>query len=111
MNKSTGVKALKKVVRLRLETLSSIGRLFGIHASQVSRIAAGKFERMSGNALKICIYAQSKLDEIEAFKKQPELADRLNVLTTQLALKDPYAAHALLGLLETLIEKGNSKKT
>lgn len=104
MDKNTGIFAINKVISSGLETRSSIALKLGIHTSQVSRVAAGKFKKMSGNALEVCKFAQSILVEKEAIYLHPEIAQRLSSLSSKLALKNPTAAQALVGMLETLIE-------
>lgn len=104
MNRETGIAALRSVITSGVESRSSIARLLGIDASQVSRIASGKFRRMSGHALDVCKFAYSIQAREQAIRKRPELADQLSKLAIQLTEKNPDAAQALVGMLQTLVE-------
>lgn len=61
MDKVTGISVLKQALALPQVSRSSIGRALGIDASQVSRIAAGRFVKLDGHALRVCKYAQGLL--------------------------------------------------
>ena len=99
MNREVGISALRELISSGKETQTSIALRLGIDASQVSKIASGKFRKMSGNALNICKF--SYLTQINELVKhqEPDLVNRLNELTAS----NPIAAHALVGILEKLI--------
>lgn len=100
--------ALQSVIASGVESRSSIARVLGIDASQVSRIASGKFRRMSGHALDVCKLAYSIQSREQAHIKRPELANRLSELAAELTEKNPDAAQALVGMLQTLVaEEGD----
>lgn len=103
MNKEIGISALRAVIASGDESMSSIARRLNIDASQVSKIASGKFSRMTGNALDVCKFALSIQAQKQARIINPELNDQLSLLTAQLVEKNPVAAEALAGVLHTLI--------
>lgn len=105
MNRETGIATLQEVIASGAESRSSLARKLNIDASQVSRIASGKFRRMSGHALDVCKLASSIQSQKQAQIKRPELAERLSQLALQLTDKNPDAAQALVSMLQTLIEK------
>lgn len=105
MNKEIGIATLRAVIDSGKESQSSLARELGIDASQVSRIASGRFRRMSGHALSVCKLARSIQSREQAQIKRPELADRLSRLAVQLTEKNPDAAQALAGMLQTLVEE------
>jgi transcriptional regulator with XRE-family HTH domain len=104
MNKEAGVAALQAIIKSDTESMSSIARKLGVDASQVSRIASGKFRRMTGHALNVCKFALSLQAQQQARKADPELTDKLSLLAAQLVNKNPEAAQALAGILHTLID-------
>ena len=105
MNRETGIATLQAVIASGKESRSGLARALGIDASQVSRIASGQFRRMSGHALEVCELAWSIQAREQARIKRPELADRLSRLAVQLTEKNPDAAQALAGMLQTLVEE------
>lgn len=104
MDRETGMAALQAIIASGEESRSSIARALGIDASQVSRIASGQFRKMSGHALDVCKFAWSIQAQEQARIKRPELANKLSRLAVQLTEKNPEAAQALAGMLQTLIE-------
>lgn len=101
MDKVTGIHVLKQALVLPGVSRSSIGKALGIHPSQVSRIAAGRFVKLEGHALRVCKYARDLVTtpsgrEINAV---PVLESKM----ARLVAVNPGAAKALSDLIEALL--------
>lgn len=101
MDKVTGISVLKQALALPEVSRSSIGRALGIDASQVSRIAAGRFVKLDGHALRVCKYAQS----LVFGSTQPPLETPLGADSRlqRLAAFNPSAAKAVSDLIDALL--------
>ena len=58
MNRDRYLQLIARLLSARVITQTAIGEALDIHPSQVSRICAGDFKRLDGNALRVCKYAQ-----------------------------------------------------
>lgn len=104
MDKVTGIHVLKQALALPGVSRSSIGKALGIHASQVSRIADGRFVKLEGHALRVCKYARG-LVSVPATRElngQPTLESKM----ARLVAANPNAAKALSDLIEALLGDG-----
>lgn len=101
MDKVTGIGMLKQALTLPGVNRSSIGKALGIHASQVSRIAAGRFVKLEGHALRVCKYAH---DLVAApTSREMNVVPALESKMARLAVANPSAARALSDLIEALL--------
>lgn len=57
MDREKALLALNTILSDGRESKGSIAKKLAIHPSQVSRIAANKFAKLEGNALKVCKFA------------------------------------------------------
>ncbi|MER2050372.1 MAG: hypothetical protein ABS932_02515 [Stenotrophomonas sp.] len=101
MDKVTGIKVLRQALTMQGISRSSIGRDLGIDASQVSRIAAGRFVKLDGHALRVCKYAQALVTGAGA--TDPQRASSLEARIADLVAFNPVAAKALAELVEALM--------
>lgn len=104
MDKETGIKVLKEVIRSGKTTRSYIANEFNVDQSQVSRIVNGKFKRMSGHALEICKFAYRLQIIDQANEGDKKLIPELEQKLIQLAVARPQAAEALNALLSALVD-------
>jgi hypothetical protein len=88
----------------RALTQTAIGTALDIHPSQVSRICAGGFQRMTGNALRVCKYAQQVEAKELAGRQEAGLANELEGKLAQLLMVNPEAALAVGGLIDALLD-------
>lgn len=109
MDKVTGIKVLKQALAMQGVSRSSIGRDLGIDASQVSRIAAGRFVKLDGHALRVCKYAQALVAGAGA--AAPQRASSLEARITELVAFNPAAAKALAELIEALAGQVHGRPT
>lgn len=101
MNRELAMEFLHKAMELPGINRSSIGRALEIDASQVSRIAAGRFAKLDGHALRVCKYAQTLVQGKPAHAgstSQSELERKL----AQLSSINPGAAKAVSDLIDAL---------
>ncbi len=77
--------------------------MLGIHPSQVSRICAGQFQRMTGNAFRVCKFAYQVEAKVLAGRARRGLANDLEGKLAQLLLVSPEAALAVGGLVDALL--------
>lgn len=105
MDKENGVSVLKEVIMSGHYSMSRIGRELGIDPSQVSRIAAGDFVKMTGHALNVCKFAYKIKLSTQMSETRPALVNELNELTNLLVQKNPQAADALVKMLQTMINE------
>lgn len=101
MDKVTGIGVLKQALALPGVNRSSIGKALGIHASQVSRIAAGRFVKLEGHALRVCKHARGlvAVPSIKEMNATPALESKM----ARLVAANPSAAKALSDLIEALL--------
>lgn len=101
MDKVTGISLLRQALALPQVSRSSIGRALGIDASQVSRIAAGRFVKLEGHALRVCKYAQGLLFA----EPTPPAGDTraLEAKLHRLSAVNPGALVAISQLIDTLL--------
>lgn len=105
MDKESGLLALRTVISSEIASRSSIAKELGIDPSQVSRIAAGKFRRMSGHALDVCKFALALQAAEHARTSQPSLIANIDRKVAKLTALSPNAAIALDTMLSALIEE------
>ncbi|MDA8246779.1 helix-turn-helix domain-containing protein [Acidithiobacillus sp.] len=103
MNKKDCLAVLRETLDSQGITRSEIARALSIHPSQVSRIAAGKFARMDGHALRICKFAQVRADLARVQNLHPDLTTELQEMAAKLVTRRPEAAKALTNLLTSLL--------
>ena len=72
-------------------------------ASQVSRICAGDFKRLDGNALRVCKYAQQVAARTQTGRGAGRVAGELEGKLTQLLVASPDAALAVGALIDALL--------
>jgi len=101
MDKVTGIGVLKQALALPGVSRSSIGKALGIHASQVSRIAAGRFVKLEGHALRVCKYAHGLMAAPSA--RETNAVPALESKMARLVAANPSAARALSDLIEALL--------
>jgi len=87
----------------RVITQTAIGEALDIHPSQVSRICAGDFKRLDGNALRVCKYAQQVAARTQAGRGPGRVAGELEGKLTQLLVASPDAALAVGALIDALL--------
>lgn len=104
MDRKTGLSILQNVIDSGLVSKSVMARELGVHPSQVSRIAAGKFRRMEGHALKACKFALLLQSKEQAHAERPKLVTDLDSKVAQLIAISPHAAEALSNMLGALID-------
>lgn len=104
MDKVTGISVLRQALALPEVSRSSVGRALGIDASQVSRIAAGRFVKLEGHALRVCKYAQGLIAGSNPAGLEPQLASDSRLL--ELAAANPQAAKAVSDLIDALLAAG-----
>lgn len=106
MNRKLAMEVLRKALELPGINRSSIGRALEIDASQVSRIAAGRFSKLEGHALKVCKYAQvlAQGKPVHADGKNHSEIERK---FAELSSVNPSAAKAVSDLIDALA-KGES---
>ncbi|WP_448121892.1 hypothetical protein [Xanthomonas arboricola] len=92
---------LHKAMKLPGINRSSIARALKIDASQVSRIAAGRFAKLDGNALKVCKYAQLLVHGKKMHSGVASASD-LGRKLAQLSSINPGAARAISDLIDAL---------
>lgn len=104
MDRESSLELLRRLLDSRALTRTGIGLKLGIHPSQVSRICAGRFRRMDGNARRVCKYAQTfeaqSLLEREAGGLANDLAGKL----ARLQAVSPEAALAVGSLVDALLD-------
>lgn len=100
MDKATASEVLTRALALPGINRSVIGRAVGVDPSQVSRIAAGKFAKLDGHALKVCKYACRLLHHAEVQAAGSELERKL----AKLASANPHVADAVAKLIDALAE-------
>lgn len=104
MDRESSLLLLRRLLDSRLLTQTSIGNALGIHPSQVSRICAGHFRRLDGNARRVCNYAQSfeaqELGGLQAGAPTDEWGEKFARLQTV----KPQAALAVQNLVDALLE-------
>jgi len=105
MNKEDGISVLREVIASGEYSMSGIARELGVDPSQVSKIASGKFARMTGHALDVCKFAYKIKLSDQVREKKPALVNELNELTNLLVQKNPQAAKALVGMLQTMVNQ------
>ena len=110
MDKKLGLAAIRAAIASGRTSQINIATALGIDQSQVSRIAAGKFRRMSGHALNVCKYAYSLQAIDQANSKDPRLASELERKVAQLITISPNAAEALTYMLDALIDDLSSRQ-
>lgn len=108
MDKVTGISVLKQALALPEVSRSSIGRALGIDASQVSRIAAGRFVKLDGHALRVCKFAQKLL--LEWRQRPVSSPDDITTRFSQLAAFNPQAARAVSDLVDSLLSINRTDK-
>lgn len=92
---------LHKAMELPGINRSSIGRVLEIDASQVSRIAAGRFAKLDGHALRVCKYAQTLVQGMPVPAGAPNHSEIERKLA-QLSSINPGAAKAVSDLIDAL---------
>lgn len=110
MDKITGLNYLREILDRGLESHCSIANKLDMHPSQVSRIANGKFRRMSGNALRVCKFARMLSAKYAANNLNPDLLGRLEDRVARLVQLSPEAAEALTEILGVLVVKAAGEK-
>lgn len=105
MERQYGIAVLRAVLDSDTATRMSISVSLGIHPSQVSRIAAGKFKKMEGHALRVCKFAQSLQSGKASDEPVSILTTELCAKVTQLASINPDAAKALSQLLGVILDQ------
>lgn len=108
MEKAYGMAVLRTVLDSNTATMKSISADLGVHPSHVSRIAAGRFKKMDGHALRVCKFALSLQLEQVTNKPTSMLTTELCAKVTQIASINPDAAKALSAMLGALIEQWSS---
>ncbi|MEI2431165.1 hypothetical protein RDV84_12975 [Lysobacter yananisis] len=100
MNRERAMEFLHKAMELPGINRSSIGKVLQIDASQVSRIAAGRFTKLDGHALRVCKYAQSLVEgaHTHADGSFSELERKL----ARLSSVNPDVARAVSDLIDAL---------
>lgn len=109
MDRDTGLQVLRSVLDDGMATRQSIAKRLGMHPSQVSRIAAGKFIRMDGHALKVCKLALLLHHKKLSCKRMEPIEADLNVKVAQIVSINPSAANALSAMLGALIDQWSSE--
>lgn len=105
MERDAALRALRSAIQLGLTSKANIAKELEIHPSQVSRIVAGKFRRMDGNALLVCKFAIFLQTKRVPQGVSSRLAFELEEKVTQIVSINPVAAEALLAMLEAFIEQ------
>lgn len=104
MDKESSLSLLRRLLASRALTQTAIGEALEIHPSQVSRICAGQFQRMTGNALRVCKYASQVEAKVLAGLAGRGLASDLEGKLAQLLMVSPEAALAVGGLIDALLD-------
>lgn len=103
MDKDLALGYLRSALALKGVNRSVIGRKLNIHPSHVSRIAAGQFVKLEGNAADVCKYAQSLVQQ----HQHPLATDRgsdIERKLMQLSATNPLAARAVADLIDALAD-------
>lgn len=103
MNRELAMEFLHKAMQLPGINRSSIGRALEIDASQVSRIAAGRFAKLDGHALRVCKYAQM-LVQGGAIPAGASSHSEIERKLSRLSSINPGAARAVSDLIDALAE-------
>jgi len=101
MDRILALDALRQAMSLPGINLSTIARDLEIDPSQVSRIAAGRFAKLEGHALKVCKYAQQLVQDYGAHSGSSNFSDVERKLA-QLSAVNPWAARAVSDLIDAL---------
>ena len=101
MNRELAMEFLHKAMELPGINRSSIGRALEIDASQVSRIAAGRFAKLDGHALRVCKYAQT-LVQGEPVHAGATNHSEIERKLARLSNINPGAAKAVSDLIDAL---------
>jgi predicted XRE-type DNA-binding protein len=104
MDKESSLSLLQRLLASRALTQTAIGKALGIHPSQVSRICAGQFQRMTGNALRVCKYANQVEAKLLAARARSGVVNDLEGKLAQLLMVSPEAALAVGGLIDALLD-------
>lgn len=108
MDKVTGISVLRQALALPQVSRSSIGRALGIDASQVSRIAAGRFVKLDGHALRVCKYAQGLL--LPDSNPPANNAAALEAKLSRLSAINPRALVAISQLVDALLAQPGERE-
>ena len=103
MDRRQALEFLGQAMALPNVNLSSIARDLGIDPSQVSRIAAGRFVKLEGHALRVCKYAQNLVQGSKAQSDEAVFSDMEQKLA-RLSAVNPWAARAVSDLINALAE-------
>lgn len=103
MDKDLALSYLRSALALKGVNRSTIGRKLNIHPSHVSRIAAGQFAKLEGNAAKVCKYAQSLVQQNQHALTMVRGSDIERKLA-QLSATNPLAARAVADLIAALAD-------
>lgn len=82
---------------------STIARELSIDPSQVSRIAAGRFAKLEGHALRVCKYAQELVQNRNTGSSTSNFLGVERKLA-RLSAVNPWAARAVSDLIDALAE-------
>lgn len=107
MDRKFALEIVRQAMAIPGVNRSTIARELKIDASQVSRIAAGRFAKLEGNALKVCRYAQHLVQEQETQIKASNFSDVERKLA-RLSAINPWAAQAVSDLINALTEGSSS---
>ena len=103
MNRDRYLQLIARLLSARVITQTAIGEALDIHPSQVSRICAGDFKRLDGNALRVCKYAQQVAARTQTGRGAGRVAGELEGKLTQLLVASPDAALAVGALIDALL--------
>ncbi len=105
MDKEAGLKILRETLQSRGVSRSYIAESLRIHPSQVSRIAAGHFKKMEGNALRVCKFALTMQTHTNEDSLTDSITFELNQKVAQIVSINPEAARALTNMLSAIIDQ------
>jgi hypothetical protein len=108
MDRKFALEIVRQAMAIPGVNRSKIARELKIDASQVSRIAAGRFAKLEGNALKVCRYAQHLVQEHATPNEAPNFSDIERKLA-RLSAINPWAAQAVSDLIDALSEGSLSR--
>ena len=103
MDRILALDMLRQAMALPGVNRSTIARELGIDASQVSRIAAGRFAKLEGHALRVCKYAQKLVQNRGVCIDASDFADIERKLA-RLSVINPGAARAVSDLIDALAD-------
>ncbi|WP_407352154.1 hypothetical protein [Luteimonas sp. R10] len=103
MDRLIALEFVRQAMALPGVNRSTIARALGIDPSQVSRIAAGRFVKLDGHALKVCKYAQHLVQDHGAHSGPSSFAD-VECKLARLSAINPWAARAVSDLIDALAE-------